>query len=275
MSGAASDAGSGRRIALREALLHDTSRRRPGRTIPVVLAALTVLLQIVYPLVDGGTRDRLTVVTVLVFFLASTSHALVWRGPRFTAALVAVTAGGGMIVEALGVNLGLPFGAYSYTGRLGGEWLGVSLVIPLAWTMMGYPALLVGRRISRHPLWGTVAAALALATWDLFLDPQMVDAGQWVWLGGGPALLGIPLSNFAGWLVTALLMMAPLGRLEGADSTDRDDRVPYLLYLWVYGSSVLAHVAFFGLPGSALIGGIGMGAVVVVFLRALTRPVQP
>jgi uncharacterized membrane protein len=243
------------------------TRRPPAAWVPVLLGALVVGLQIAYPLVHGEARDRLTVVTVVVFFLASTAHALVWRGARFTTALVAVTAGGGMLVEVLGVQLGLPFGAYAYTGQLGAEVLGVPLIIPLAWTMMAYPALLVGRSISRHPVLGPVAAALALATWDLFLDPQMVDAGHWVWLGGGPTLLGIPLSNFAGWLVTALLMMAVLWPVtpDGAD-----DRVPRLLYLWVYGSSVLAHLAFFGLPGSALVGGLAMGAVVVAFLRSLT-----
>ena len=57
----------------------------------VALAAATVLLQIAYPLVRGEGRDLLTVVTVVVFFLASTSHALVHRGGRWTAAFVAVT----------------------------------------------------------------------------------------------------------------------------------------------------------------------------------------
>jgi uncharacterized membrane protein len=251
--------------------------------VPAVLAGLVVLLQIAYPLVHGEARDRLTVVTVVVFFLASAAHALVWRGPRFTAALVAVTAGGGYLVEVLGVQLGLPFGAYAYTGQLGAEVLGVPLIIPLAWTMMAYPALVVGRIITGHRLLGPLVAACALASWDLFLDPQMVDAGHWEWLGGGPALLGIPLSNFAGWLVTALLMMAVLWPLtssgDGVVTTllpggrgpqlEVDERVPVLLYLWVYGSSVLAHLAFFGLPGSALLGGVGMGAVVLVLLVRL------
>lgn len=43
------------------------------------------------------------------------------------------------------------------------------------------------------------------------------------------------------------------------------------LYLWAYASSVLAHAVFFGLPGSALVGGIGMGALAVPFAVALVR----
>jgi putative membrane protein len=259
-------------VSVRGALLEPRAATRPtGWRVPVVLGALTVALQIVYPLIQGEARDRLTVVTVIVSFLASASHALVWRGVRFTAALIVVTAGGGFGVEVLGVQLGLPFGAYAYTEQLGTEVLGVPLIIPLAWTMMAYPSLLVGRRISRHAIAGPVIAGLALATWDLFLDPQMVDAGHWVWLGGGPAILGIPISNFAGWVVTAIVMMALLWPLA-RDREVADDRVPHLLYLWVYASSVLAHLVFFGLPASALLGGVGMGAVVLAFLLALRRP---
>jgi uncharacterized membrane protein len=253
---------------VRDALLTPPATARPaGWQVPVVLGALTILMQIAYPLTAGEVRDRLTVATVIVFFLASASHALLWRGARFTAALLAVTAGGGYLVEVLGVQLGLPFGAYAYTGQLGVEVLGVPLIIPLAWTMMAYPALLVGRRISRHPVGGPIIAGLALATWDLFLDPQMVDAGHLVWLGGGPTVLDIPVSNFAGWFVTAILMMALLWRAGG--DVPADDRVPHALYLWVYASSVLAHLVFFGLPASALVGGLGMGAVVLLFLRSL------
>jgi uncharacterized membrane protein len=236
-----------------------------------LLAAAVVLLQVVYPLVSGAARDRLTIATVLVFFCASAGHALAWRGPGFATLLVLVTAGGGFLVEALGVTTGLPFGGYAYTGRLGPQLAGVPLVIPLAWTMMAYPALLVGRRITRHRRWGPVVAGCALAAWDLFLDPQMVDAGLWVWHGGGLALLGIPLSNFVGWLVTAVLMMAVLWRSPAIAPLVPADRVPYGLYLWVYASSVLAHALFFGLPGSALLGGLGMGAVVLAFARAARR----
>ena len=59
----------------------------------VVLAAATVLLQIGYPLVRGDARDLLTVVTVVVFFLASTTHALLHRGVRWAALFVLVTTG--------------------------------------------------------------------------------------------------------------------------------------------------------------------------------------
>jgi hypothetical protein len=125
--------------------------------------------------------------------------------------------------------------------------------------MMGYPALLVASRISHHPVIGPLVAGAALASWDLFLDPQMVDVGHWVWaFGSGPRILDVPVSNFAGWLAVSTLMMALLWRtLPSHSGGTIDDRVPCALFLWTYGSSVLAHAVFFGLPGSALLGGSG------------------
>lgn len=274
----------------------------------MALAAAVVALQVAYPLVHGAARDRLTVATVVVFFAASVSHAAAWRGLRWAGVLVAVTAGGGLAVEVAGVTTGWPFGAYAYTGSLGPELAGVPLAIPLAWTMMAYPALLVGRAITAHPVGGPLVAGWALASWDLFLDPQMVAAGHWAWAAGGPAVLGIPLTNFAGWTLVAVAMMAVLWRVPvggdgggvpvGGDGGGGDgpihggsagggraaaghgagrgrvrpgDWPMHALYLWVYASSVLAHVAFFGLPGSALLGGVGMGAVVAAFLWSWRR----
>jgi uncharacterized membrane protein len=244
-----------------------------ARRMPVVLGAATILAQITYPLVSGAARDRLTIVTILLFAAAGITHALVWRGLAWTATLVAVTAGGGLLVEAMGVHTGIPFGAYAYTDSLGWKLLGVPVIIPLAWTMMAYPALLVGRRICSHPVAGPLVAGAALASWDLFLDPQMIDAGHWVWAPDARlTLLGIPASNFAGWLGISVLMMVLLGRtLPLGPEVSVDDRMPYALYLWTYGSSVLAHAVFFELPGSALLGGVGMGAVVVAFIRAVRR----
>ena len=165
----------------------------------------------------------------------------------------------------------MPFGQYDYADSLGPKLLGVPLVIPLAWAMMGYPCLLVGRRLASTRLGATLVGAWALASWDLFLDPQMVEAGHWVWtdvqaaLPGAP---GIPVSNYLGWLLVATLMMAVLQALPRVRA---DDRVPAALFGWTYLSSVLAFAVFFGRPAVALVGGVGMGVVAVPYLLALRR----
>src|SRR3954453_3123277 len=257
-------------------------RTAPPLLVPVGLATATVVAQILYPLVSGTARNVLTVLTVLVFAAASFTAA--WRraGASFALGLLVISAGLGFAAEAVGVATGVPFGDYAYAGSLGPGLLGVPLVIPLAWTMMAYPALVVGRRCARslatpHRYLEIVVGAVALASWDVFLDPQMVDAGHWRFAAGnGPTLTGIPLVNFVGWLLVSLLLMTLLVVLlpdpsEHGGGPPEGDAVPLALYLWTYGSSLLANLVFFDRPAVALTGGLAMGVPVALLLRALRR----
>nr|WP_091238849.1 carotenoid biosynthesis protein [Micromonospora matsumotoense] len=272
------------------------------RHVPWLLLAVLVLTQICYPLTTGVTRARLTVATVVLGYLLSVGHALLRRGPRAALALVAVATGGGFAIEALGVATGFPFGSYDYSGELGPKLAGVPLIIPLAWTWMAWPAWLAAVRLTTPagraagtatagtgtPGWaghvGRVAlATVGLAGWDLFLDPQMVAEGYWVWRDATPALPGlpgIPISNYLGWLLFAVLLMSALRPLAGpavAVTDSRDDPM-FALYLWTYFSSVLAHAVFLRLPASAIWGAVGMAVVAVplavTLLRARRRPVD-
>lgn len=242
-------------------------------TVPAGLAAAAIAAQIVYPLADVSARDRLTVVVVITFAGASLTHAGVRRGWRFAGWLLAVAGGVGAAAELVGVATGWPFGAYRYTGDLGPAVGGVPVIIPLAWTMMAYPALVIARHVTRRPVAGVVLAACALTAWDLFLDPQMVAHGQWEW-AAGDAYLGVPASNYAGWLATSLVIAAALwaaadraeARGQATGSGRRGDAVPVVLYAWTWVGSVVAHAVFFDLGRSAVVGGVGMGAVMVAWV---------
>ncbi|MEH0937552.1 carotenoid biosynthesis protein [Micromonospora psammae] len=240
------------------------------------LLTVLVLAQICYPLTSGDTRARLTVATVVLGYLLAVGHALLSRGPRTAAALVAVATGGGFAIEALGVATGFPFGSYDYSGELGPKLAGVPLIIPLAWTWMAWPAWLAAARLVPPGLGRTALAALGLATWDLFLDPQMVAEGYWIWRDATPALPGlpgVPVSNYLGWLLFAVLLMGALRPLAGpaVAVTDSRDAPMFALYLWTYFSSVLAHAVFLDLPASALWGAVGMSVAAVPLAVTLGR----
>lgn len=235
-----------------------------------------VLLQIGYPLTAGQTRAALVVVTVTLGCAISVWHALSQRGVRVTAALIGVTALGGFAIEAVGVATGQPFGAYAYSGALGPRLLGVPLLIPLAWTWLAWPAWLAAGVLRTAAPARIGLAALALAGWDLFLDPQMVSAGYWHWADPhGPGLPGVPAvpaGNYLGWLAVSVAMMALLWGVIGPDQVDTRRDAPMLaLYLWTYWSSLLAHAVFLHLPWSALWGGLGMGLVAVPLTLRLVR----
>ncbi|MEU0494094.1 carotenoid biosynthesis protein [Mycobacterium sp. NPDC006124] len=236
------------------------------------LVAAAVASQILFPLMPESWRTPVTIASVVVFFLASVADAYRVLGAAGAAVLVAVAGGGGLVAESVGVATGWPFGQYAYTGTLGPEVLGVPVVVPMAWVMMAWPALVVARTLARNAMAVTVIGALALTTWDVFLDPQMVAAGHWRWFDpepGLPLIPGIPLTNYLGWLAVSALVLGTLNALLRRPA--RPSAPAATLYLWVYLSSVLAHAVFFGLPGSAVTGGVLMGAVAIPFAVALAR----
>jgi putative membrane protein len=248
-------------------------RRRARPLLPWALAAGAIGAEVAYPLVPRGrARDRLTVATVVVFASASVAHAATTRGNRAAAALLGIAGGGGLLVEVVGTRTGRPFGRYAYTATLGPRVAGVPVVIGLAWTMMAWPALLAGRRLAGRSAAVPLVAGWALASWDVFLDPQMVGAGHWRWQDVRAALPGIPevpLTNFAGWLGVGGVVMALLHR--AVPRTAADDSQPHALYLWTYASSVLANLAFWRRPGVAVAGGAAMGVVALPLARSLWR----
>lgn len=259
-------------------------RRRPAtaapphgtRSLPLLLSwglfAATVIVQTCFPFTDGGTLP-LTAASVLLLATTACVHVASSVGVRAALVLVAVAAGGGLVAESVGVHTGFPFGHYAYSGTLGPEVLGVPVLVPLAWIMMAWPALVVARRfVGPRRRWAVaVVGACALTAWDVFLDPQMVDQGHWVWARPEPALPGvdgIPLTNFAGWFVVSLTMMIILDRLIGRPTTDA---LPITVYLWTYGSCVLAHALFFGRPSVAVVGAFLMGAIAIPLIVVLIR----
>jgi putative membrane protein len=252
-------------------------RRGGSRRRDWALLAALVLVQIAYPLTSGPTRAATTVLTVLIGYFLSITHAATTRGPRAAFALIATATIGGFAVEAIGVSTGFPFGTYDYSGELGPKLLNVPLIIPLAWTWMAWPAWIAAIHLTNRTSLRIAAAALGLAAWDLFLDPQMVAEGYWRWQDPTPALPGVPgvpIGNYLGWLAFAVLLMialAALGR-DRLNSPMPADAPIVALWFWTYASSVLAHAVFLGLPASAAWGAAVMGAAVLPLAFRLRRP---
>jgi uncharacterized membrane protein len=227
-------------------------------------ALVVVGLQLPYPLVHGHARDVLTVVTVVVFALVSAGYALAVRGPSYAMVLVIVAGLGGFAVEVLGVHTGVPFGRYRYDGGLGPAVFGVPVVIGLAWLMMAHPCVVVAERVATSHAGRIAAAAVGLAGWDVFLDPQMVDAHHWHWSDPSPQLPGvdpIPLSNLGGWLLVATVICIALVVASPRVAAVSAEQPLVVVWLWVWLSSALAALVFFGHPAVAGWGLFAMGLV--------------
>lgn len=246
------------------------------RVLPWVFALATIAAQIAWSLTEPPVRETLTLLVVVTFALASITHAAIWRGVGWTLGFVAIVLVVATAAEILGVNTGIPFGRYEYTEALTPTVLGVPVVIPLAWLMMAYPAFILARTIASS--WWLVAliGALAMTSWDLFLDPQMVGANYWTWAEVGVPIAGleqIPWTNFVGWFAVSLIMMLLLDLLP---ATRGSALLPGFLYAWTWIGGVIANLIVFDRPYVALWGGIAMGVFVIAFaVRSLASQDSP
>lgn len=242
---------------------------RPAWGIALVPVAAWLAVMLAIPFLEraGGPSARTGAVVVAVALLATGVVLLLARragiAPALATAAVVVVAA--WVAEAVGAATDLPFGAYGYTDALQPQLLGVPLLIPLAWLMLLPPAWAVAARIAGRTSGPAFVAwsAIAMTAWDLFLDPQMVAWGLWRWDEPG-AYFGIPMLNFAGWLlVTAVVtLLARPGRLPLGPI-----RPLVLLYAATWLIETGGLIVFWGLVGPAIAGFLAMGAVVVLAWR--------
>ena len=229
-------------------------------------ATLTVLANILWALASGGLRDALTIIGVLAFATASGFHAYVAFGRSFVLTFLAIALLATLVIEVLGVATGFPFGTYEYDPeRLGISVLGVPLLIPFAWFMMLYPSWLVSRDLFKSRFLTILTGALLMSTWDLYLDPQMVNEGYWVWFVDGVATKDIPLTNFFGWFLSTAVIFTLLSFALKPIPSEVSKATPYVLMLWVWLGSFLVNIVpvspFFNQATVAISGFIGMGIV--------------
>ena len=162
-------------------------------------------------------------------------------------------------IESVGVATGFPYGRFFYGDALGPTIAGlVPFLLPLS-----YAPLVVGAVAAawggRSRLLHVAQAALLLVWMDAVLDPGATSLGFWVWPEGG-AYYGVPVSNFAGWLLSGTLAAALLlatGRWSAPPRPALLDSATISIAFWT------AVAAFSGIILPAL-----LGTILFVFLLA-------
>jgi len=114
--------------------------------------------------------------------------------------------------------------------------------------------LLLGERAARRR-WRLAVVIPAVISMDVVLDPAAVALGFWTYVDGG-AFYGVPLSNYAGWVLSATVAVVVLDLTIDRATLDRrlrqcafllDDLVSFVI-LWgginaVFGNWLPALVA--------------------------------
>lgn len=142
---------------------------------------------------------------VIAFAIPSFWAAKMWLGRRDASLIFAVLAIYALLIETAAVLTGIPYGHFGYSGHLGYKIFGlVPWTVAFAWPplMLGaytVAAILAGSRSVRM-----ILCSLLLVAFDIVLDPGAVLLGFWKYADGG-FFYGVPISNFAGWLVSGFL----------------------------------------------------------------------
>ncbi|HAJ35878.1 MAG TPA: hypothetical protein DCL15_09310 [Chloroflexi bacterium] len=247
-----------------------TAHIQPRRLLQpaTFLVAAWLLTMISIPILRWVVGDSVLHYGVIAGVLLQVAAVLTicyraWGG-RTVLRITAVVIPLAWLIERIGSTTGIPFGAYHYTDALAPLIGGVPAVIPLAWLMMLPPAWAIAYAITGAVRgWRfLLLSGLAFTAWDLFLDPQMVTWGYWVWETPG-LYFGIPLVNFAGWLLASML-------LSWLTQPPRPPLAPLLIiYTAVWFLQSVGLSLFWQMPGPALFGFLGMGVMLTAALMRL------
>jgi putative membrane protein len=236
-----------------------------------VLITIWTLTMISLPIVDWkfGWEGMIGAIIAGVLAQAGAVTAILWGtwGSSKTIQVAIQIMLLGFAAEAIGSHTGFIFGDYHYTDALRPQLFHVPLLIPLAWLMMIPPSWGIAQAISSRlaPGWQAVffvgISALAMTAWDLFLDPQMVNWGLWIWENPS-GFFGIPWHNYLGWLLVSAAITLII----------RPRQLPVAPLILIYTITWLLQTVglgiFWEMPGPALVGGIIMGALTIFSWRS-------
>jgi putative membrane protein len=165
----------------------------------------------------------------------------------------------GFAIETIGIATGLPYGKFFYGDSLGPKALGlVPYLLPISYLPLVIGAVAASWNDSLGPYYRSLVvfrSALLLTLMDGVLDPGAASLGFWVWAEGG-AYYGVPLSNYAGWLLSGTLAAALLlaaGRWRGAPPPGLLDSAALAVAFWT-GVAIVSGLLFPTLLGAALFG---------------------
>lgn len=175
--------------------------------------------------------------------------------------------------EYASTRTGIPFGLYHYTGETAGRELFVSNVPffdPLSFPFLAYASYCLARwALGQARGWAPAALAGALMMLlDVAVDPLAVLGERW-FLGrffyyAEPGIyFGVPLSNFAGWLLVGWAIVG--GYLRAAGRAPRALGSP-LGGVGLYYGVVLFNLGITGWIGEKILLGAGILVHVAVFL---------
>lgn len=244
----------------------------------IILSVVISLIPYSRKLLDLPPPHGVSPLGTMALMFFTLIHGQARLGNRRLGVLIAGTVLVTFGVEAFSVATGL-VGEYEYQDALGPKVLGVPLLIPGAWLMVLYPALLTVETILGAPpvrrvrdqhglglalVWCacvSLIVAFAMTGWDIGVETIITATGEYTWKVPG-GYFGVPIPNFVGWVFTsaAAAFTFLAWELTAPPRQPSDRRAPEWQPIAAYFGVFV--VTFFGNLAHAK----GAGAMVTVFV---------
>jgi putative membrane protein len=165
----------------------------------------------------ASVAEAISGAALLVFVLL---HTLTLYKPAGAIAYVAIAATVAFGLEACSIATGFPFGFYTHYGE-GPRAFGVPFTVVAAWLILAWVAWILARVIvgecrSRRlsAIVTPVVATLIVGSYDLVIDPFGAYVRHMYSYRSPSGVLGVPLSNYAGWLITGWVLFQTFALIE-------------------------------------------------------------
>lgn len=209
----------------------------------------------------------LSALNIVLFSLPCFWAVRWWLGWREAAIVLSVLGLYALLIEASAILTGFPYGHFGYSDLLGFRIFGlVPWTVAFAWTPLILGAYGIAAKLFTDRIPRIFATTFIVTSFDVVLDPGAVLLGFWHYKEGG-WFYGVPISNFAGWLVSGLigailieLLVVKFKPLLPTPVQLASSAI-FIIAFW-------AAIAFFGsLYLSAVIGMLTFAGLVYLFFR--------
>lgn len=109
---------------------------------------------------------------------------------------------GGWLVEFVGVQTNVLFGAYQYTDVLGPSLGGVPLMMAINWLMLIYGVTAIVQRLPIMKPLKVVIGGLVMVILDFALEHFAMAHELWIWQIGF-----VPINNYLAWFIISCLFV--------------------------------------------------------------------
>lgn len=193
--------------------LTETNARRENRDRTTIITTLgIILLFIVFTFLVGLKigPPLFELIGKSLLFVFAWIHGTRRYGIRNMLIWFAITWVVSNFFESLSIATGFPFGNYHYEVP-GPRIVNVPIMVMPQYFGMGYIAWTLAQVLTRqfnnkpqglHKFLIPLFAAFIMTAYDVAMDPiSSTVNSRWIWHDGGD-YFGVPLTNFAGWLLT-------------------------------------------------------------------------